>query len=129
METAVVQLKDVRDVELTTGLTNALSGSLETCYSEYFRAAVSRKSTKEAERLIAAIPEQKRYLTRVLDSLDNAFADFETVSARLDLPHMKKCEPEAIKDYLQFRLIQLALLLEEVDKYVKENDPPPGGNS
>jgi hypothetical protein len=47
------------------------------------------RSTKEAETRIAFIPENKRYLTRVLDSLDNAFADFDSELAILDLPHIK----------------------------------------
>ena len=55
------------------------------------------------EKKIAAIPEDNRYLTRVLDSLDSAFADFDTETAKLDLPHMRNRKPEAIKRYLEFR--------------------------
>lgn len=78
LEVASVRVKDVKDVELTPGLAEAFTASLDASYLEYFTAACSGGSTKEAERRIAAIPEDKRYLTRVLDSLDGAFADFDT---------------------------------------------------
>jgi SEC-C motif len=87
LEVASVRVKDVKDVELTPGLAEAFTASLDASYLEYFAAACSGMSTKEAERRIAAIPEDRRYLTRVLDSLDNAFADFDTETAKLDLPH------------------------------------------
>ena len=96
---------------------------------EYFTADCSGKSTKEAERRIAAIPEGKRYLTRILDSLDSAFADFDTETAKLDLPHMQNRKPEAIKRYLQFRLRQFKMLLDEVENYVEEKYPATGGHS
>lgn len=60
--------------QLTPGVANALSASLNGSYQQYFISTVRGASTKEAERGIAAVPEGKRYLTRVLDSLDNAFA-------------------------------------------------------
>jgi len=86
-------------------------------------------STKEAERQIAAIPEGERYLTRVLDSLDNAFADFDTETAKLDLPNMQNRKPEAIKRYLEFRLRQFKMLLDTVEDYVEEKYPATGGHS
>ena len=86
-------------------------------------------STKEAEKQIAAIPEGKRYLTRVLDSLDNGFADFDTETATLDLPHMQNRKPEAIKRYLEFRLQQFKMLLDTVEDYVEEKLPATGGHS
>jgi hypothetical protein len=86
-------------------------------------------STKEAERQIAAIPERERYLTRVLDSLDNAFADFDTETAKLDLPNMQNRKPEAIKRYLEFRLQQFKMLLDTVEDYVAEKYPATGGHS
>jgi hypothetical protein len=86
-------------------------------------------STKETQRQIAAIPEDRRYLTRVLDSLDNAFADFDTETAKLDLPHMQHRKPEAIKRYLEFRLQQFKMLLDAVEDYVAEKYPATGGHS
>jgi hypothetical protein len=96
---------------------------------EYFTADCSRTSTKEAERRIAAIPEDKRYLTRVLDSLDGAFADFDTQTVMLDLPHMQNRKPEGIKRYLEFRLRQFKMLLDAVEDYVEEKYPTTGGHS
>jgi hypothetical protein len=93
LEVASVRAKDVKDVELTPGLAEAFTASLDASYLEYFAAACSGMSTKEAQRQIAAIPEDRRYLTRVLDSLDNAFADFDTETAMLDLPHMVQISP------------------------------------
>jgi hypothetical protein len=87
------------------------------------------ESTEEAGRRIAAIPEDKRYLTRVLDSLDSAFADFDTETARLDLPHMQSRRPEAIKRYLEFRLRQVKMLIEAVEDYVEERYQARGGHS
>jgi len=78
---------------LTPGLADALSASLDPSYLEYFTASCSGRSTEKAEKRIAAILEDKRYLTRVLDSLDSAFADFDTETAMLDLPHMQNRKP------------------------------------
>src|SRR5271169_270268 len=100
-EVASVRVKDLNVFELTPGLADALSASLDASYLEYFTTDCSGSSTKEAEMRIAAIPEGKRYLTRVLDSLDSAFADFDTEIAMLDLPHMQNRKPEAIKRYLE----------------------------
>jgi hypothetical protein len=124
-----IRTKDVEDFELTPGLAEALTGSLDASYLEYFTAAVSGRSTKEGERRIAAIPEDKRYLTRVLDSLDTAFADFDSETAKLDLPHMEKHKPEAIKRFLEFRLRQIKLLLDAVEDYVEEKHPATGGHA
>jgi hypothetical protein len=96
---------------------------------EYITADCSGTSTKEAEQRIAAIPEEKRYLTRVLDSLDNAFADFDTETAMLDLPHMQNRKPDAIKRYLEFRRQQFEMLLDAVEDYVVEKYPATGGHS
>jgi hypothetical protein len=84
---------------------------------------------KQAERRIAAMPEGKRYITRVLDSLDSAFADFDTETAKLDLPNMQNRKPEAIKRYLAFRLRQFKMLLDAVEDYVEEKFPATGGHS
>jgi hypothetical protein len=121
--------EDVRDVELTPGLADAFTASLDASYLEYFAAAFSGVSTKEAERQIAAIPEGERYLTRVLYSLDNAFADFDSETAKLDLPNMQNRKPEAIKRYLEFRLQQFKMLLDTVEDYVAEKYPATGGHS
>jgi hypothetical protein len=126
---ASVRVKDVNAFQLTPGLADALSASLDTSYLEYIAADCSGASTKDAERRIAAIPEDKRYLTRVLDSLDSVFADFDTETAKLDLPHMQNRKPEAIKRYLEVRLQQLKLLLDAVEDYVEEKYPPTGGHS
>jgi hypothetical protein len=109
-----MRVKDLKHFELTPGLATALSVSLDPAYREYFVADLSGKSTKEAEQQIAAIPEEKRYLTRVLDSLDTAFADFDLETAMLDLPHMQKHKPDTIKRFLEFRLRQFKMLLDAV---------------
>ena len=129
LEVASVRVKDVKDVELTPGLAEAFTASLDASYLEYFTAACSGMSTREAERRIAAIPEGNRYLTRVLDSLDSAFADLDTETATLDLPHMQSRKPEAIKRYLEFRLRQFQMLLDAVEDYVEEKFPATGGHS
>jgi hypothetical protein len=128
-EVANIRVKDLSVFELTPGLADALSASLDAAYLEYFTADCSGMSTKEAERRISAIPEGKRYLTRVLDSLDSAFADFDTETAMLDLPHMQSRKPEAIKRYLEFRLRQFKMLLDAVEDRVGEKYPATGGHS
>src|ERR1035438_5297429 len=67
LEVASVRVKDLSDFQLTPGLADALTASLDASYREYFVAACSGMSTKEAKRKIGAIPEGERYLTRVLD--------------------------------------------------------------
>jgi hypothetical protein len=128
-EVASVRVKDIKDVELTPGLAEAFTASLDSAYVEYFTAACSGSSTTEAKRRIGAVPEDKRYLTRILDSLDNAFSDFDTETAMLDLPNMEKRKPEAIKRYLAFRLRQFKMLLDAVEDYVEEKFPATGGHS
>lgn len=59
-------VKDLNVFELTPGLADALASSLDSSYLEYITADCSGTSTKEGERRIAAIPEEKRYLTRVV---------------------------------------------------------------
>jgi hypothetical protein len=124
-----VPVKDLNVFELTPGLADVLSASLDASYLQYFTAACSGRSTKEAESRIAAIPEDKRYLTRVLDSLDSAFADFDTNTVMLDLPHMQNRKPEAIKRYLEFRLRQFEILLDTVEDHLQEKYPTAGGHS
>jgi hypothetical protein len=123
-----MRVKDINSFELTPGLANALSASLDGSYQQYFIATVSGESTKDAERRIADLPEEKRYLTRVLDSLDSAFADFDTETAMLDLPHMQSRKPEVIKRYLEFRLRQLQMLLDAVGD-AEERYPATGRHS
>ncbi len=65
----------------------------------------------------------------LLDSLDSAFADFDTETAKLDLPHVRSRRPEAIKRYLEFRLRQVKMLVEAVEDYVEERYPATGGHS
>ena len=48
-EVASMRVKDVHVFELTPGLADALSASLDASYLEYFAAACSGRSTKEAE--------------------------------------------------------------------------------
>ena len=66
---------------------------------------------------------------RVKDSSRSGFADFDTETAMLDLPHMWKRKPEAIKPYLEFRLRQFKMLLDAVEDDVGEKYPATGGNS
>ena len=124
-----MRVKDLRDFELTPGLATALSASLDPAYREYFVADLTGENTNEAEQRIAALPEDKRYLTRVLDSLDSAFADFDLETAMLDLPHMQKNKPEAIKRYLEFRLRQFQILKYALDDYVSRAHSATGGHS
>ncbi len=128
-ERVTVRPKNLKVLELTPGLADALVGSLDPSYQEYWVAAVSGKSTKGAEGRVAAIQEEKRYLTRILDSLDNAFADFDSETVKLDLPHMQRRKPDAIKHYLEFRLNQFRLLLDAVADYVDEKYPATGNHS
>jgi hypothetical protein len=124
---AYMRPKDLRHLEWTPGLGEKLAKSLDRSYLEYFGAVVSGGSREEGRRRIAALPEERRYLTRVLDSLDGAFADFDTETARLDLPHMKDRQPEAIQRYLGIRLKQLTLLAEAVDDHIESRRRATGG--
>jgi hypothetical protein len=126
---AKVRTKDLKFLEWTPGLAEVLAKSLDASYLEYWSAGHSGRGKEEIQRRIAGIPEERRYLTRVLDSLDGAFADFDSETAKLDLPHMQGRKPEAIKRYLEFRLKQLHLLVEAVDDYIEEKYPATGGHA
>jgi hypothetical protein len=77
---AEVRTKDLKSLEWTPGLSGALARSLDASYLEYWSAGYSGPGKEETRRRIAAVPEGKRYLTRVLDSLDTAFADFDSAT-------------------------------------------------
>jgi len=128
-EVVSMRVKDMNIFELAPGIADALAASLDAAYKQYFSAGCLGMSTKDAESRIAAIPEDKRYLTRVLDSLDNAFADFDSQTAKLDLPHMQNRKPEAIKQYLEFRRYQFNMLLDAVEDFVEQQYPSTGGQS
>jgi hypothetical protein len=55
--------------------------------------------------------------------LDSAFANFDTETAQLDLPHMRNRKPEAIKRYLEFRREQFKMLLEVIEDFIEEKYP------
>lgn len=114
-------MKAIKVVEWTPGLVDGLVASLEPPYLEYFALLAKGRGTEAAEQQIAAIPENKRYLTRILDCLDSAFADFDRETAKLDLPYMQHRQPEVIKSYLEFRLHQFASLLNAVSDYLDES--------
>jgi len=124
-----VRPKDLHDLQWTARRADTLRDSMDPSYVEYICAAYAGKSTEEMKSRIAAIPEEKRYLTRVLDSLDTAFADFDSETAKLDLPHMQGRKPEAIKCYLQVRLWQVKMLLDAVEDYLDEGHPVNGGHA
>src|ERR1022692_4994756 len=73
-EVASMRVKDVNVFELTPGLADALSASLDAAYLEYFTADCSGTSTKEGEKRVAAIPSNC-----VLDSWGYTFSSTEVI--------------------------------------------------
>ena len=128
-EVTNMRVKDLNVFELTPGLADALSASLDAAYLEYFSADFQGRARRKLRGGLQPYRRSKRYLTRVLDSLDNAFADFDTETAMLDLPHMQNRKPEAVKRYLEFRLRQFKMLLDAVEDGVGEKFPATGGHS
>ena len=55
MSDETIRTKDLKVFELTPGLSEALSATLDSAYTDYFVALMTGRHTKEAETRIAAI--------------------------------------------------------------------------
>jgi hypothetical protein len=82
-------------------------------YMDYYTAALTRGDTEKALTAIAELPLSKRYVSRVVECLDWALADYDGETVRLDLPYLP--DLEEIKEKLQRRFLQLRFLLNELE--------------
>jgi hypothetical protein len=82
-------------------------------YIDHYCALMGRGDTEKTLGVIAALPVDKRYLSRVVQCLDWALADYDSCSIELDMPHMP--DLEEIKEKLRFRLWQLRILLTKLE--------------
>jgi hypothetical protein len=82
-------------------------------YMDYYCAAMTRGDVEKALTVIAKLPLNKRYVSRVVECLDWALADYDGETVRLDLPYLPNLE--GIKEKLQNRILQLRFLLSELE--------------
>jgi hypothetical protein len=74
-------------------------------YIKHYAALMSGGDSEKTLAVIAALPKDKRYLSRVLQCLAWALADFDSETVKLDLPYMDSLD--AIKEELAKREWQL----------------------
>ena len=80
-------------------------------YLRYCIALAQGESTEEAEREIAALPLEKRYVWRILFALGAAFAGFDSEMVQLDRATLSKQDRERIVDSVRLRPLQFCLFL------------------
>jgi hypothetical protein len=78
-------------------------------YIAHYTAMITGQDSNKTLEEIAALPEDKRYVFRVLQSLDWALADYDSETVKLDMPYIPKLDE--IKERLQLRLWQMRDLL------------------
>jgi hypothetical protein len=81
-------------------------------YMDYYKAALTRGDTETALTTIAKLPLNKRYVSRVVECLDWALADYDGETVQLDLPYLPNLEET--KEKLQERILQLRFLLDDL---------------
>jgi hypothetical protein len=78
-------------------------------YIDHYCAVMTGRDSERTLRAIAELPVEKRYLSRALQCLDWALADYDSSTVELDMPYMPDLED--IKEKLRIRLWQLRDLL------------------
>ena len=94
------------------GSAELLNSKLEP-YMETYMAIHSGESPHDAaQRLIAPLPLEDRYLWRVVNALNWAFGDFDSETIKLDLMTLSEEQlKKATKELLTFRPFQFCRLL------------------
>jgi hypothetical protein len=80
-------------------------------YLNYYKAAFKGESTEAALQAIADVPLQDRYLWRIASALKWAFADFDRVTAELDVRTMNNEDAKHVKGLILSRPLQFCLLV------------------
>lgn len=79
-------------------------------YINHYKAVLSGEDSNATLKIIAGLPSEKRYLSRVVQCLDWALADFDSETAKLDMPYISDLDEVQAK--LQHRLMQLNILFQ-----------------
>jgi hypothetical protein len=111
METKNVPLKDIKIDPLAEELSNSDEARR---YLDYFTRSISGDAAgvEAALQALRDLPLEKRYTWRVFSALKWAFADFESASVRLDLPHIPEPTRSEMTKELELRFQQLQILLQ-----------------
>src|SRR5262245_31688487 len=100
---------------------NDLSRS-EAAMTPYIRAHHDRlKGDAAYLNDIKQLPLEKRYLWRVSSALKWGLADLDTQTAKMDVETLPADDLAAIRKELEFRLVQLRVLLDEI--YANQEAP------
>lgn len=78
-------------------------------YIDHYKAQQRGGDRDATLGAIAALPESKRYLSRVVECLNWALADFDSETVKLDMPYMSNLDE--VKHKLWFRFNQMSVLL------------------
>lgn len=86
-------------------------------YTDAQVALMQGKTLTEALVRIRQIPIERRYITRVFNSLDVALADLDTETMRLDLQAMPASTVPELLDKVRYRLAQLEIVLDFLETF------------
>jgi hypothetical protein len=78
-------------------------------YIDHYCALMGRGDTEKTLGVIAALPLKNRYLSRVVECLAWALADYDDCTVELDMPYMPNLAE--IEEQLRLRLWQLRDLI------------------
>lgn len=78
-------------------------------YIDHYCALMQGGDSNKTLGVIAALPVEKRYLSRVIECLDWALADYDSSTVSLDMPYMPDLEDQ--KEKLWNRAWQVRHLL------------------
>src|SRR5262245_16609831 len=81
----MIRLKDINTHPVGDML--AASENMEP-YINHYGALVTDGESEQTLKAIASLPVEKRYITRVMQCLDWALADFDSETVKLDLPYL-----------------------------------------
>jgi hypothetical protein len=101
-----IKLKDIKTDPVGDML---VEGDTLKPYIDHYCALMTGRNSDQTLKVIAALPEEKRYLFRVVQCLDWELADCDSETAKLDMPYVT--DLAEVTQKLHLRLMQLADLL------------------
>jgi hypothetical protein len=103
-----IKIKDLKVTPLGEELVNseAMRPYLSYAIAEL---TVSAQAMQDSGAIIKNLPLEQRYIWRVLRALESGFADFDSYSIKLDLPHLDDVLKREMIEELTLRLQQLVI--------------------
>jgi hypothetical protein len=114
MEPEDIRTMRVKDIIAEDGALGMANTSLMEPYLANLEARITGQGREEAEKAIADLPMERRYIRRLASSLKRAFVDFDKSSIRTDLSTMKAEDFDTVVGLIECRPVQFAMLLRTI---------------